>query len=112
MKPSTALKKAKALLERPEIAYALREAFEKAVDFTAVDAMQKHVDWIQGNVEHEGKKLPPSFEALKAYEAFAFPKAAKQVNVNQQTLVARVNLRDEAPEIKVRTIEALPEGDA
>lgn len=107
MKPLVAQKRALTLLSNPNITAAIAEAFEAEAAFSVGDAMRKHVEWILGKVEHAGETLPPSYQALKDYEALAIPKPAKNVNVHNETLVARVNVRSEAPPIRSRTIEAM-----
>jgi hypothetical protein len=112
------LKRAKYLLDHHEIAGALRDYFDVAADFTAVDAANKLVDWIEGRVEYDTQtvtregaviehkaKMPPSLEALKAYMAVAIPKPAKQVNIDQRTLVAKVLITDKPPVMRARILE-------
>ena len=109
MNEKRAVARAKAHLNKANVLEALRRFFEASTGFSVVDAAREHVKWIRGEQEHDGRRLPPNYGALKDYEAMTLPKLPKQVQVDQRTLVARVNLREEAPAIRPRTLDALPE---
>jgi hypothetical protein len=103
--PPAVRRKALAYFANPNITEAIREHFEVNAGFSAAEAAQIHVKWIRGEMEHNGEKLPPSFQALKGYEDGAFPKQVKKVDVEQRSLVARFEVRDHAPPIRARVID-------
>jgi hypothetical protein len=106
----TIARKVEKLISRPDISQAFREATDVATggDLTLATGLQKMSDWIHGNVEHDGEKLPPSQEMLSKYLALAIPKAPKQVQIDQRVLVAKALVTDEPPAIKARSLDALP----
>lgn len=102
--------KIRAMLANYEITEAIREACNVAAGFTMGDALRKLVDWINGDIEHEGAKLPPSYTALHEYFNLTVRKPTKNVDVTQRSLVARVDVRDAAPPVRARVLDVLPSG--
>lgn len=94
------LKRANGLMSLPDMQAGLRAYFGKVANFTPDDAANKLADLIR-----EGKTEDVQFRALSAYLRLAFPQPTKQVNVKQQTLVARVSIGDEPPKMRTRQLE-------
>lgn len=101
MKPATAVRRAEALLANGEISRAIRKIMGLA-DLNVVDTFRKLKDLV--NSEDDNIALG----AVRTTLSYALPKPTKQVNIDQRTLVARIDARDSAPPIRARTIDALP----
>ena len=111
------LRKANAILENQDVNLALRELFGAAEKFYPGEAATWLVRHIRGEVEVERTvvtkdgvekvkdKLPPSLDALKHYNALAFPKPVKQVQIDSRMIVAKAMVTDEPPEIRARALE-------
>lgn len=120
LKESTILRRAKRLMERPEVVEAVRDRIALTTGFTVVEADQWLVKHIRGEVEADHMtaagdvvkmKMAPSLKALEIYKRSTEPQPAKNVNIRQQSLVAKVNIGDEPPKMIPRTLEPLPSVD-
>lgn len=100
----------RAMFKNYEITEAIREGVRVTADFTVGDAFRLLVAFATGEIEHNGKKLPPNFTALNKYFEMAVPKPTKNVDVTQRSLVARLDVRDAAPPIRARVLDVLPAG--
>lgn len=87
-----------------QVTEAVRRAIAKYADFSPDDAYRKLVEHIQG----EDSNL--SMRALDKYFMLTHERPAKNVNVEQKTLVARIDVKDAAPPIQARILDALPRG--
>lgn len=118
MKDKALVHKTRVILENSDVAAAMRELFSETETFHPHHAASWLVRHIKGEVEEEKAsvtkdgdvikytvKAKPSLAALQAYNALAFPKAAKQVNVDQRVLVAKALVSDEPPAMHVRSLE-------
>lgn len=101
----------RAMLQNYEVTEAIREGCSIAAGFTMGDALRTLVKWINGDIDHDGGKLPPKYEALAKYFDLTVRKPTKNVDVTQRSLVARVDVRDAAPPIRARVLDVLPAGD-
>lgn len=99
------LRKAKAMLQNPDVAAAIREKIELTTGFTTAEADNWLVRHIRGEITVEEGKVPPSIKALEMYKRSTEPQPTKTVNVNQRSLVARITIGDDPPAIKPRAIE-------
>jgi hypothetical protein len=113
------LRKARRVLGLTEIQAKIADFYEVAVGFSPVEAAAMHVKHIRGEILVEKtvfdndnypqtvlERQPPSYQALKDYNSAVLPKPAKQVNIDQRTMVAKVMVeQQDAPKMRVRTIE-------
>ena len=95
----------------------IAEFYEVAVGFTPFEAAATHVAHIRGGIPVEKvaivngeeiryvEKTAPNYQALKDYHNAIQPKPAKQVNVDQRTMVAKVMVdTTEAPKMRPRPL--------
>lgn len=88
-----------------QVTEAVRRAIAKYAGFSPDDAYRKLVEHIEG----EDGNL--SMRALDKYFLLTHERPAKNVNIDQKTLVARIDVRDAAPPIQARVLDALPGGN-
>ncbi|MDE2102035.1 MAG: hypothetical protein KGL39_32615 [Patescibacteria group bacterium] len=99
------LAKAESKLKLSEIGEAIANFFQASVGFSLADAADLMVQHIKG-IEYEKTyvspvgdtrvivvKEKPSYQALKDFMALVTPREPKQINVDQRTLVARMNVQ-------------------
>ncbi len=105
-KDETIVTKAKLMLANPDVLAAVREKIEMTTGFTTVEADDWLVKHIRGEIPVKEGFLPASLRALEDYKRSTEPQPSKTVNVNQRSLVARINIGDDPPDISPRKIEA------
>lgn len=109
------LTRSDALLKEPNVLQAIRNFFGDQ-GFTVEDAAEKIIAHIKGEIEYEEtqlvdgipvtftRKIKPDAQMLKWLSEKMLPSPVKQVQVQQQTLVAKVLVKDE-PEMRVRRLD-------
>jgi hypothetical protein len=103
LSPAAAARKAERYLGNGEITFAIRKVMGMA-GINVVDTFKKLKDLMDSEDENV------ALSATRTTLSYAMPKPTKQVQIDQRTLVKKIEVRDEPPVIRARTIEVLPGG--
>lgn len=104
-------KKVRQILKRPDTMEKLGLAYETATGVSAGALMRKAQAWIDGEIEHDGEKLPPSREMLTKVLDVTLPKAPKQVQIDQRMQIQRIGALSNTsgpPALRARVLNPSP----